>query len=96
MVGRAIKTTIVDVGSLSDAVVFTSTMAIRCMNRTPPVLKLAAFGIGGCCVQKGGASMLCGMLDMDHVVCRAAHLLAKGFTFKQIGDPPPQAFRLAL
>jgi hypothetical protein len=40
--------------------------------------------------------MLCGMLDMDHVVCRAAHLLAKGFTFKQIGDPPPQAFRLAL
>jgi len=33
MVGRAIKTVTIDVGSLTDAVVITSTMAIRCMNK---------------------------------------------------------------
>lgn len=33
MVSRAIKTVTIDVGSLTDAVVFTSTMAIKSMNK---------------------------------------------------------------
>ncbi len=42
MVGRAIKTVTIDVGWLTDAVVFTSTIAIRCMNKNA-----AKFEAGG-------------------------------------------------
>ena len=59
MVGRAIKTVTVDAGSLIDAIMFTSTMAIRCLNKN--AANVEAGGVRRwrwCEVQNGGSSML--------------------------------------
>lgn len=76
MVGGAIKTAIVGVGPLSDAVVFTSTMAIRCMNKN--AASVEAGGVGNWTVlgSEGRVVDVGRHVGPDHVVCRVIVVVA--------------------
>jgi hypothetical protein len=90
MVARAIKTAIVDVGPLNNAVVFMSTMAIRCMNKNAASVEAGGVRHWTVLGSEGRVVDVWRCVAADHVVRRpffiAAMNLIAGARLEQVEE----------